>query len=362
MGPTPTNVIERVKHLLDVQERGLANPLYSKLLPQAEDDCRLWIAKTCGAKVEEVALTHNTTEGLDIVLWSLDWKSGDEIVISDQEHPALMMPCYNLQSRFKVSYRRAAIDVGEDVVDNVIKQLTPQTRLVAMSHVSRQTGRVIPARELGRALHERGIHLLLDGAQAAGNVPVNFHDIGCDFYSLCSHKWLLGPKGAGAVLIRQNLLDSTPVSFTGAHGQKSYDQEGHFQWQPDGRRYEYGTRSQAVFGGFAEALRWLDGIGWNKIFNRIKEQSFRAAGRIKDSGKFSLVSPQETESQSGIVVLRLPEGSTGPDLYDTLLNRDRIVVSPLERPRDLRICLHFFNTWDEFEALMQRLEVYCRKS
>ena len=167
---------------------------------------------------------------------------------------------------------------------------------------------------------------------------------------------------SGSVLIRQELLDRTPVSFTGAHGQKSYDARGAFQWQPDGRRYEYGTRSQAVFGGFAEALRWLDEIGWNKIYSRIKEQSFRAASRIKDSRKFSLVSPSENESQSGIVVLRLPEGSTGQNLYETLLSRDRILVSPLERPRDLRVCLHFFNTWMEFETLMQRLEVYWRTS
>ena len=95
LGPSPITVIERVKHLMDVQEKGPANPLYSKLLQDAEDDCRLWIAKTFGAKVEEVALTPNTTEGLDIVLWSINWKTGDEIVISDQEHPALMMPCYN---------------------------------------------------------------------------------------------------------------------------------------------------------------------------------------------------------------------------------------------------------------------------
>ena len=360
LGPSPMPVIARVKDLLDAQEKGPANPQYSKVLAEAEDASRPGIATTFGARVEEVALTHNTTEGLNIVLWSINWKAGDEIVVSDQEHPALMMPSYNLQSRFGVSYRRAAIDVGEDVVNNVLRQLSPRTRLVAMSHVSRETGRVIPARALGQALHERKILLLLDGAQAAGNVPVNFHEMGCDYYSLCSHKWILGPKGAGALLIRQDLLAETPVTFTGAHGTKSYDAEGHFEWQPDARRYEFGTRTQAVFGGFAEALRWLDAIGWGRIHQRIKEQFFRAANRIKDSKKFSLVSPWDQDSRSGIVVLRLPEGYTGQNLYETLLNRDRILLSPLEQPRDLRISLHFFNTWDEFEALMQRLESYCQ--
>src|SRR5207245_846336 len=86
-----------------------------------------------------------------------------------------------------------ALPVGEDVVANVLRELRPRTRLVAMSHVSRRNGRVIPARELAAALRRRSVRLLLDGAQAAGNVPVRFHDLGCDYYSLCGHKWLLGP-------------------------------------------------------------------------------------------------------------------------------------------------------------------------
>src|SRR5580698_8055075 len=117
-GPSPVPVTVRVKDLLDVQEKGPANPRYSKVLAEAEDASRQRVAATFGARVEEVALTHNTTEGMNIVLWSIDWKPGDEIVVSDQEHPALMMPSYNLRSRFGVSYRRAPIDVGEDVVNN----------------------------------------------------------------------------------------------------------------------------------------------------------------------------------------------------------------------------------------------------
>src|SRR5262249_49012948 len=131
----------------------------------------------------------------------------------------------------------------------------------------------------------------------------------------------------------------------------------HFRWHQDGRRYEYGTRDQANFGGFAAALRWLKGIGWDKIYGRIKEQSLEAANRIQNSKKFKLVSPAD-DSRSGVVVLRLPEGCSGQDVYQKL-NRDNIHVSSLENPRDLRISVHFFNTMDEFETLMQRLEAHC---
>jgi selenocysteine lyase/cysteine desulfurase len=358
-GPSPSPVVDRVRELMEHQLKGPAAPASIQQLQQAEDACRPLVARFLGAREEEVTLTHNTTEGMNIVFWSMDWNAGDEIVLSNQEHPALMIPSYNLLSRFKVHYKRASIDLDEDVVSNVLRQISSRTRLVAMSHVSRRNGRAIPARELAAALHSRNIRLLLDGAQAAGNVRVNFSELGADYYSLCGHKWLLGPKGTGALMIRKDLLEKTPVSFTGAHSQKSYDEHGNVEWHPDGRRYEYGTRAQFNFGGFAEALRWLDSLGTERIFDRVQRLSLEAAKAIVRSKKFALASPLSDSERSGIVVVRLPEGRTAMDVSQRLMKEDRILVSPLEDPRNLRVSLHFFNTWKEFERLMSQLNHYC---
>lgn len=358
-GPSPHAVNERIKALLDLQNRGPADPRYLKVMAEAEDSCRPLIAHAFGADSEEVALTHNTTSGLNIVIWSIDWKAGDEIIISNQEHPALLLPTYNLEQRFGVRFRTASIDFRDDVVEQVLDQISPRTRLVALSHVSRESGRIIPAGELGRALHRRGIRLLLDGAQAPGNIPVNFHELGCDYYSLCGHKWLLGPKGTGALLIRRALLESTPVSWTGAHAQHSVDHEGNFDWKPDARRYEFATRSLAVFGGLAEALRWLEAIGWDKIHQRISALSRHAVESIKQSRKFQLVSPGEDASRNGIVVLKMPNGFIGREIYEKLGSRDHILVSPLQDPGNLRICIHFFNTEKEIDTLLTRLDAVC---
>ncbi len=359
IGASPTPVIEEVKRLLDLQNQGPADPRYVGSLGKAEDSCRALVGEALGCLEEEVALTHNTTEALNIAIWSIDWKPGDEILISNHEHPALRMPTYNLRDRLGVTYRRAPIDVGEDVVENVLGLLSPRTRLVAMSHVSRRNGRVIPAQSLAHALRERNVRLLLDGAQGAGNVPVEFNKIGCDYYAFCGHKWLLGPKGTGGLMIRKQVLETTPVSWTGAHSYLSLDDHGEYEWYPSGRRYEFGTRSQAVFGGFAESLRWLDQVGWDRIYERISELSGKAAQIVKKSERFELVSPLNHESRSGLFVLKLPEGSSGLEIYNKLAEADRILVSPLDNPRDLRVCLHFFNTMEEFETLMARLDHYC---
>ena len=359
IGASPGPVIDEVKRLLDLQNEGPADPKHTAALGRAEDSCRGLVAEAFGCLEQEVALTHNTTEGLNIVIWSIDWKTGDELLISNHEHPALRVPTYNLRDRLGVKFRRAPIDVGEDVVNNVLGQLSPRTRLVAMSHVSRRNGRVVPARRLSQALRERGVRLMLDGAQGAGNIPVEFHEFGCDYYALCGHKWLLGPKGTGALMIRKEILETTPVSWTGAHSYLSLDDEGQYEWYPSGRRYEFGTRAQGVFGGFAEALRWMDKVGWDRIYQRVSQLSGQAAQKIKDSEKFDLVSPQDEKSRSGVVVLRLPKGNSGLEMYNKLAEKDRILVSPLDNPRDLRVCLHFFNTAKEFDTLMARLDHYC---
>ncbi len=358
-GPCPQRVIDRNAELLELQNLGPANPRYLNVMKEAENSCRPLIAAAMGADEDEVALTQSTTAGLNTVIWSIDWQEGDEIITSDQEHPALLLPIYNLHRRFGVNYHKAPIGEYKNVVDEVMKRVTPRTRLVAMSHVSRQSGQVVPAQALAAALREKGVSLMLDGAQGPGNVPVNFHELGCDYYSLCGHKWLLGPKGTGALLVRKDKLDATPVSWTGAHAQAEMGAEGDFAWHPDARRYEFATRNQSGFGGWAESLRWLDSLGWEKVHVRVSRISAHASDAIQKSEKFELVSPSESTRQNGIVVLRLPVGFKGLEFYHRLREQDDMLVSPVDHPRDLRVCLHFFNMESEFDALLERLEAYC---
>ena len=200
--------------------------------------------------------------------------------------------------------------------------------------------------------------LLLDGAQGPGNVPINFHEMGCDYYSLCGHKWLLGPKGTGALLVRKDGLESTPVSWTGAHAQAMMGEEGEFSWHPDARRYEFATRNQAGFGGWAESLRWLDSLGWESIHQRVATLSAHASDAIQQSDRFELVSPGEAPWQNGIVVLRLRSHLNGVEMYHRLREDDDMLVSPVNHPQDLRVCLHFYNTAEEFDALFGRLSKY----
>jgi len=357
-GPSPRRVMNAVKAALDLQNEAPADPKINAQITDLENDCRNRIAHLTGADPAEVTLTSNTTTGLNIVLWSIDWRPGDEILIGDEEHPAMLMPVYNLERRFGV--RRRVVPVGDPtrVVAEVLSRLTPTTRLVALSHVSRGSGRTVPGRELAAALRARNVRLLLDGAQGPGNVRVNFHEIGCDYYSLCGHKWLLGPKGTGALLTRRDALEATPVSWTGSRAQATFDEVGNFTWLPDSRRYEFATRNSAGFAGLADSLAWLEGLGWDRIHARIVELAGFATQAVQASKHLTMTSPTAADARNGIVVLRLPAACKAAAAYETLHQENRMLLSPVTHPQDIRLSVHFFNLPQEIAAVVDRLDRY----
>lgn len=355
-GLSPQRVMDRTRELLEFQNQSPAHPRQTGRLREVDASCRALVAETVGAKSTEVALTANTTTGINIVLGSIDWRAGDEIIISDEEHPALVLPVSNLVKRHGVVRRTVPLEPSGQLVDRVRTLLGPRTRLVALSHVARGTGRIVPVADLAGELRGRGVPFLVDGAQGPGNVPVNFAALGCDYYSLCGHKWLLGPKGTGALVVREDRLESTPVSWTGSNAQASMDDNGNFAWHPDARRFEFATRFQAGFGGWAESLFWLRSLGWAGIHARNVELSGHAVEGIRASRRLGLVSPAAEAERNGIVVVRLPEGLTAAACYDRLREEDGMLVSTTGRPRDLRVCLHFYNTRLEFDRLLERLE------
>ena len=358
IAPSPTPVIERVKELLDIQNQGPVNPEVSARLAACEPDLRAHLGRMFGAHANEIALTHSTSEGINIVSWALDWKPGDEVILSNQEHPANTIPWYNLARRFGVVVRRVDLTTGTDFLDEMLSVLTGRTRMVSIPHVSRNNGRGLRTSEvaaLADRLRSQDIRLHLDGAQGPACVPVNFRELGCDYYSACGHKWLLGPKGTGVLFCRRDMLDRTLLSWTGSHSHTSYDSDGNFELLPEARRFEFGTRALADFGGFDAALTWCEGIGIERILNRINELVAYAEHEWGARGH-RVTSPTTSDDRSGVFVLELPESTDGWTMYDALRLHEATYTSPVDGPRDLRVAIHFFNTREEIDATFDTIE------
>jgi len=363
IAPSSTLAINEVTSKLNYQNRfGPTDPRVSDMA-LIEPTLRAHLADVFGAYTDEVALTHSTSEGINIASWSLNWTDGDEVIISNQEHPANIIPWYNLRDRFGIVIREIDLGIGTELVPEVENQLTEKTRMVSISHVSRNNGRALRTEhcaDLAERLRSSGVVFHLDGAQGPGCIPVDFHELGSDCYSTCGHKWLLGPKGTGAFFVRKERLNNTLMSWTGAHSHDEFDYEGHFTLKDEASRFEFGTRALADFSGFNAALSWLEKLGLQRIMDRIREVGQYAIDKANEMNGFGCSSPLDARDRSGVFVLRLPEGCSSWDVYYKLRNEDFIHTSPVRAERDLRIALHFFNTTDEIDESFKIIERYCR--
>ena len=154
IGPSPEAVIDHVRERLAFQNESPAAPRVATDMARIEPDLRAQLGRAFGAGADEVALTHSTSEGISIVAWSLNWQAGDEVVISNTEHPANVIPWYVLRDRFGIVIREIDLSTGTGLIDQVRGQLSDRTRMVSISHASRNNGRTVrtdESAELGRA-------------------------------------------------------------------------------------------------------------------------------------------------------------------------------------------------------------------
>ena len=362
IGPSPTAVMATVSERLDFQNRGPADPRYAADMARIEPDLRAQLARVFGAEADEVALTHSTSEGISIVAWSLNWQPGDEVIISNIEHPANVIPWYVLRDRYGIVIREIDLSAGTRLLDQIRSRLSGRTRMVSISHVSRNNGRTVrtdESAELARLLRSRGIRYHLDGAQGPGCVPTDFRELGCDCYSTCGHKWLLGTKGTGVLFVRRDVLDDVQLSWAGSHSHDTMDYEGGYTLLPSAARYEFGTRALADFAGFARAVDWMEQIGLERINGRIQSLVDHAVEAVDATNGLSLTSPRTRPDRSGVFVLKLPEGCDATDLYNDLRDDAGILASPVRQPRDFRLSIHFFNTRDEIDTAIKAISERC---
>ncbi|MDE2882982.1 MAG: aminotransferase class V-fold PLP-dependent enzyme [Acidobacteriota bacterium] len=362
IGPSPTPVIEQLADRLTFQNRSPAATQVAGVMGRIEPDLRAQLARVFGAGEDEVALTHSTSEGISIVAWSLDWRSGDEVVISNTEHPANVIPWYVLRDRFGIVIREIDLSPGTDLVGEVRNQLSERTRMVSLSHVSRNNGRTLRTEDsarLAELLRARGVRYHLDGAQGPGCVATDFAGLGCDCYSTCGHKWLLGPKGTGALFVRRALLDEVQLSWAGAHSHETMDYEGNYTLLPSAARYEFGTRALADFHGFGQAVQWMEDIGFERVVGRIDALVDHGIEAIRKTPGLGVASPEEPADRSGILVVRLPENCDPMALYRDLGREDGILASPVRGERDFRLSIHFFNTREEISSALEAIVSRC---
>jgi L-cysteine/cystine lyase len=215
------------------------------------------VAELLGCATAELALTGCTTDGVNTVISGLDLGVGDEVLTSDEEHPGLLAP-------LAVAERRRGITVRLTAFDDLAGAVGPDTRLVACSHVSWQTGKVVDA----RALAASATPLFLDGAQGLGAVPVDVRSLGCDFYAAAGQKWLCGPVGIGYLYLREERLAELAPAWPGFGTLLDPGRPLDSPFREDAARHDTGLLASHQTAWALAALDTLVGAGMDAVLER----------------------------------------------------------------------------------------------
>ena len=243
-GPPPTRVAQAMKDRIDQElELGPIMPEVLESGREIQSQARAAVARLLNTSLEEVLVTRNTTEGLNIVLSGLDWDQGDEIIICDMEHGSVIAPAQLMGQRYGVAVKVVDLEVqdsSEVILTKIEAEFTPKTRMVFVSHILYATGRKMPAEELRKLTKDKGIFLMLDGAQTGGHIELDMASSGFDFYSIPGQKWILGYEGSGALFIRREHLERIHPAHTGGRGIASPADAHNFQPVTDSMDYFLG--------------------------------------------------------------------------------------------------------------------------
>jgi len=325
------------------------------------EKARQRLAGVVNADLEEVCVTHSGTDGVSIVLGALTFQPGDEIVIGSEEHPAIAYPSFALQTVAGVTVRRFQFchDPAQTLA-SFAAQLTPKTRLAAFSHVSCETGIRMPAVEMTRLAHDRGVRVLLDGAQSVGAFPVDFHALGCDYLTGSVHKWLCGPKGTGMLAVRKDRLDELTPRYVGggslADGfpwdRLDHPEDVRVKFHPTATRFEYGMRNPAIYAGVASAVEYLSAIGWQAIAEHERAMATALKQRLAAIDGVKVQTPMPWEHSSPILNFKI-EGMSGRELNQRFWDDWKIVQRAVRDPEGIRLSVAYFTGPQDVDRVVE---------
>ena len=354
-GPLPDCVIQAMQECIQNDwQNGRLGVAAFEAIGTIYSNARSSMARLVNADVEEIALTDNTGEGLNIISFGINWHEGDEVITTNHEHISLLAPLYQLRDRYGIVIRFA--DIGPSAELPVLKAIadlvTPRTRLISISHVTWTTGAVLNISEVAYMGREWGIPVLIDGAQSAGAIPIDVKALGVDFYAIPMQKWLCGPDGTGALYVRKNMLKLVSPTYVGYWSIKH--EEG-LEWEllESAQRFEVGGRQTAAIAGQAAVLKWLEEtVGYQWLFERVASLSAYAYKALKEVPGLTMLTPRPGES--GLVSFKL-EGRDDAEIVTYLRDKHNIYIRNIPTTKSLRISTGFYNTEEEIDKIVAAL-------
>jgi len=318
------------------------------------------ITRFINADEGEVAITQNVTNGINIATWAFDLKPGDEVILSDQEHVGNAVPWLNRRERDGIRLVVMSLPAtAEECLEAVKSKITPRTRIIALPHITCTNGQMLPIKEISALAKGLGILTCIDGAHGLGSLNLDIKDLGCDVYSTCAHKWLLGPKGVGVLYVRKELLDEMNSFYIGGHSDLGWtlntDEVAFKGLKNEAHRFFYGTQNSALHAGLVSACMFMDSVGKQRVEDRIKELNQYTYEKLQGIKGFTIVTPEERASRAGMVSFK-PGSIQDTKVLYSALKKNRWVIRYVGESdlNAIRVSTHIYNSKNQIDQLINQ--------
>jgi selenocysteine lyase/cysteine desulfurase len=309
------------------------------------------LAAFVGCTRDEIALLRNATEANSYIANGVDMKAGEEVLMTDQEHPGGEHP-WNLRAkRYGIVVKKITlpkpVNSPADVLNLFNDAITPRTRVIFFSHIPTVTGVVLPAKELSALARSKGILSAVDGAHVTGMMSLNLHDLGCDLYTSSPHKWLQATKGSGFLYLRDEVIDRVWNTIA---------TEGWDDVKIRAERFQrIGSSNVPALWGLRAAIELANQIGMDRIEKRHRQQADYILGEMVKRGAESWTSPDPT-LRCGIATVNVPPIQR-TDLEQWLWANHKIRIRGGE-PSKLRLSTPYYIQKKDIDRFLEKFDEY----
>jgi selenocysteine lyase/cysteine desulfurase len=350
VSPSPEFVQAAMKKHLDFSNQA---PVYNmwRILEPRREGVRQRIARMFGVDTEEIALTRNASESLQICQLGIDLKKGDEVLTTDQDYPRMITTFQQRERREGIKLNQFSIPVPAENDDEIVslfeQNITPKTKLILMSHIVNISGQILPVKKVVQMARKKGIPVIVDGAHAFAHFSFNQEDLDCDYYTTSLHKWLFAPHGTGMLYVKKDKIkDLWPMMAA----PETMDENI--------RKFEeIGTHPAANFLAIGEALTFHEGIGSDRKEARLKYLNDYWIDQLIDNDRVVLHTSRNPKYACAIATVEL-KGIAPNDLNAALWRDYRIITTPINHHqfKGIRVTPNVYTTLEELDRFVDALK------
>ncbi|MDQ6676462.1 MAG: aminotransferase class V-fold PLP-dependent enzyme [Acidobacteriota bacterium] len=353
VSPAPKVVMDAEIRYLEMENM---TPTYYmwRILDPGIEVARRRLAQIFGCDQEEIAITRNASEALEIVQLGLDLKRGDEVISTNQDYPRMISTWQQRERREGIVFKQVKFTVPPPSMEYLAKQIedavTPKTKVIHICHMTNRTGQIFPVREICRKAKARGIEVIVDGAHSFAQFPFKRDDLECDYFGTSLHKWLLAPIGTGMLYVKR---DKIPKIWPMMGAEESL--------RADIRKFEQvGTHPASQRNAITEAVNFHESIGAERKAERFRYLRKRWADRLRGLPGVQMLN-SEDPAQSCAIGFVSVKGVDATKLVGYLWNKHRIWTTAIVTPGEyegLRVTPNVYTTLeeiDEFAAVMEKV-------